>query len=144
MPTQQTDTIRVLPVGQPYNRAADPNKDQRFKNCYVETVANPFSQTKKQWLIKRHGFEEYEDILTGATPMPDLPIPVTGVTCALLPLFSETTWDENNTGTLWDTDGFIGDGTDGNPDILSVDNIIMPESTFRLTVSVIANQIPPP
>jgi hypothetical protein len=56
---QQTDTIRLLPVGQPYNRGSDPDKDQRFKNCYVETVANPFSQTKKQWLIKRPGFDEY-------------------------------------------------------------------------------------
>ena len=59
MPTQQTDTIRLLPVGQPYNRGSDPDKDQRFKNCYVETVSNPFSQTKKQWLIKRPGFDEY-------------------------------------------------------------------------------------
>lgn len=63
MPTQQTDTVRVLPVGQPYNRSNDPNKDQRFVNCFIETVSNPFSQTKKHWLMKRPGFTEYMEIV---------------------------------------------------------------------------------
>lgn len=69
MPTQQTDTIRLLPVGQPYNRKADPNKDQRFKNCFIETVVNPFSQTKKQWLRKRPGFTEYLSIISDGGDM---------------------------------------------------------------------------
>ena len=59
MPTQQTDTVRILPVGQPDNREADPLKDQRFLNCYTETVVNPYSQTKKEWLVKRPGFIIY-------------------------------------------------------------------------------------
>ena len=61
MPQQQTDTIRLLPVGQPYNRQSDPDKDQRFKNCYIETTSNPYSNTKKQWLVKRPGLSQYNN-----------------------------------------------------------------------------------
>lgn len=66
MPVQQTDTIRLLPVGQPYNRKADPNKDQRFVNCFIETVLNPFSQTKRQKLRKRPGFVEHMIVVKSA------------------------------------------------------------------------------
>ena len=48
-------TVRIPLVGSPTNRSANLNKDQRFVNCFPETVANNITQSQQVYLVKRDG-----------------------------------------------------------------------------------------
>ncbi len=49
--------VRFPISGSPTNRGSDLEKDQRFVNCFPESVTNPTTQNQKVYLLKRDGAE---------------------------------------------------------------------------------------
>lgn len=71
-------------------------------------------------------------------------VPVSGVTCATLPAFSETSWVHANSeswrvGEIGGEDGYsVGDHDDR---IETVDSVIMPTGAFTITVRALHTMV---
>lgn len=58
-------TARIPLVGNLQQRSTSLDKDQRFLNCIIETSKNLVTETKKLFLVKRPGTEEYLSVSSG-------------------------------------------------------------------------------
>ena len=58
-------TERMPVIGSPLNRIASALKDQRFVNCFPETLKIPMTEEKYMALIKRPGLSTYQTGVTG-------------------------------------------------------------------------------